>query len=104
VTRRLTRAELAEALVYPSKQVADRFKAFSLEARDGTILTGFITEQTDTAVTFADQQQVRQIPRVDIIRLAPQASSLMPDRLLNRLTEEETRDLLAYLDSMGASP
>jgi putative heme-binding domain-containing protein len=104
VTRRLTRAELAESLVYPSKQVADRFKAFSLEAKDGTVLTGFITEQTDTAVTFADQQQVRQIPRTEIIRLAPQASSLMPDRLLNRLTEDETRDLLAYLETIGVSP
>ncbi|HKX63405.1 MAG TPA: HEAT repeat domain-containing protein [Verrucomicrobiae bacterium] len=103
-TRRLSRVELAESLVFPSKQVADRFKAFSLEGKDGTVLTGFITEQTDTAVTFADQQQVRQIPRTEIIRLAPQASSLMPDRLFNRLTEDDMRDLLAYLDTIGVSP
>ena len=103
VTRRLTRAELAEALVYPSKQVADRFKAFSLEAKDGTVLSGFITEQTDAAVTFADQQQVRQIPRTEIVRLAPQTSSLMPDRLLNRLADDELRDLLAFLESIGSN-
>jgi putative heme-binding domain-containing protein len=104
VTRRLSRTELAESLVYPSKQVADRFKAFSLEAKDGTVFTGFITEQTDAAVTFADQQQVRQIPRTEIVRLAPQTLSLMPDRLLNRLTDDETRDLLAFLESIGVSP
>jgi hypothetical protein len=55
-------------------------------------------------VTFADQQQVRQISRAQIVRLEPQTTSLMPDRLLNRLTNDELRDLLAYLESIGVAP
>jgi hypothetical protein len=39
--------ELADAMVYPSKQVADRFKAQEVRLKDGELLAGFITEQTD---------------------------------------------------------
>lgn len=104
VTRRLTRTALADALTYPSKEVADRFKAFLLEKKDDTALTGFIVEQNDDVVTFADAQQVHRVARSEIARLAPQTQSLMPERLLNGLSEEETRDLLAFLDNLGVSP
>lgn len=104
VTRRLSRAELADALTYPSKQVAERYKAFELAKKDGTLLVGFVTERNDEAVTFVDSQQVHRVARSEIVRLAPQAGSLMPDRLMNTLTDEEARDLLAFLDNIGVSP
>src|SRR5262249_24754345 len=34
ITQRLTRVELADALVFPSKQVADRFKAIKVTLKD----------------------------------------------------------------------
>ncbi|MEW6158215.1 MAG: HEAT repeat domain-containing protein [Verrucomicrobiota bacterium] len=104
VTRRLSRTELAEALAYPSKQVADRFKAFELERKNGSVLTGFVTEQTEETVTFADQEQVHRIARSEIARLAAQNQSLMPERLLNSLSDEEMRDLLAFLENIGVPP
>ncbi len=103
VTRRLTRAELADALIYPSRQVADRFKAMEVTLRDGTSFTGFITEQTSETVTLADRDQVHRIPRPQVEKIAPHSASLMPDRLLNSLTNEEIRGLLAYLEAIGAS-
>ena len=103
VTRRLSRPELADALVFPSKQVADRFKAYQIEQTDGTTILGFVTEQTGDSVTIADQQQVQKVPRSAIKSLQPQANSLMPDRLLNRLTAEELRDLFAFLDKGEAA-
>ncbi len=104
VTRRLSRTELADALAYPSRQVADRFKAFELEKSDGTILSGFITEQSDEVVTLATQQSVERVLRSEVKRLAPQTVSLMPAQLLNRLSDKELRDLVAYLDQLGQPP
>src|SRR5262249_34425569 len=52
ITRRLTRVELADALVFPSKQVADRFKAMEVTLKDGTSLIGFITEQDEAHLTL----------------------------------------------------
>ena len=103
-TRRLSRPELADAIVYPSKQVADRFKAHELRLKDGEPLAGFITEQTDDTVTLAARDQVYRIPRSRIQSIAPQATSLMPERLVNALTDDEIRDLLAFLDhGIGSS-
>lgn len=98
VTRRLNREEFADSLVFPSKQVADRYKAFELTLKDSTVLTGFITEQNDKSVTFVERDQVRQVPRSDIVSLKPQTTSLMPDKLINRLTRQELADLLAFLE------
>jgi putative heme-binding domain-containing protein len=98
VARRLNRQELADSLVYPSKQVPDRFKAFELTLKDSTTLTGFITEQNTNMVTFVERDQVRQIPRANIASLTPQKSSLMPEKLMNRLTREELADLMAFLE------
>ncbi|MCI0539164.1 MAG: c-type cytochrome, partial [Verrucomicrobiales bacterium] len=98
VTRRLSRAELADAMVYPSKQVPDRFKAFEVELKDATPLTGFITEQNDEAVTLVDREQAHRIDRSQIRAIMPQSLSLMPANLINRLTWEDIRDLMAFLN------
>ncbi|HYV29929.1 MAG TPA: c-type cytochrome, partial [Candidatus Binatia bacterium] len=102
VTRRLTRAELADAMVYPSEQIADRFKAVEIRLKDATALTGFLTEQTAESLTLVDREQVHRIPRSTIQSLLPLSTSLMPERLLNRLSWEEMKDLLAFLDEAGA--
>ena len=104
VMRRLTRVELADALVYPSKQVADRFKAYEIELNDATPVTGFITEQNDQFVTVTDREQVHRIPRGRIRAITPQSTSLMPSNLLNRLGWEEIRDLIAFLEGNSPEP
>jgi len=98
VTRKLSRGDLADAIVYPSKQVADRFRAHELRLKEGEPLVGFITEQTEDTVTLAARDQVHRILRSRIQSIAPQATSLMPERLVNTLTDDEIRDLLAFLD------
>jgi putative heme-binding domain-containing protein len=98
VTRRLSRQEFADSLVYPSKQVPDRFKACELTLKDGNVLTGFITEQNDQAVTFVERDQVRQLARRDISSITPQKTSLMPEKLLNRVSDQDLADLLAFLE------
>ena len=78
--------------------MADRFKAHELRLKDGEPLVGFITEQTEDTVTLAARDQVHRILRSRIQSIAPQATSLMPERLVNVLTDDEVRDLLAFLD------
>ena len=104
VTRRLTRAELADAIVYPSKQVADCLKAVEIELKDSALLTGFVTEQNDDFVMLADREQIHRLPRVRIRSITPQSASLMPEHLLNALNRDDIRDLLAFLEgSTGAA-
>lgn len=99
VTRRLSRNELADSIVYPSKQIAERFRASEVELKDGTTLTGFITEQSEEAVTLATRDDVQKISRAKIEKITPQSISLMPEHLLNRASEQDIRDLLSFLDN-----
>jgi len=98
VARRLNRAELADSLVYPSKQVPDRFKAYEVALKDGAVLTGFITEQDERGIAFVERDQVRQLARSEIGSIKPQTISLMPEKLLNRLSDQQLADLLAFLE------
>jgi putative heme-binding domain-containing protein len=103
VTSRLTRAELADAIVYPSKQVADRFKAVALTLKDGRELTGFITEKSANHITFADSTTVYRLTPIEIIKTAPQEKSLMPEGLLRISTDQDIADLLKFLSNFGAA-
>jgi len=101
VTLRLKRGELADALVYPSKQVAERFRATQLTTKDGRTLSGFITEQSDDFVSITDlQNTVTRLPRNSVKSIDAQGASLMPARLLNMVSDDDLRDLLAFLASL----
>lgn len=97
--QRLNRKELAEAIVYPSRVVVERFKAMEVELKDGESLTGFITEQTDQFVTLATKEKIHRIPRSKVEGIRPQSLSLMPEGALAALTEKEIRDLIGCLKS-----
>lgn len=102
VLRRLNRTEVADAIVYPSKQVADRFKGYEVELKDGRTITGFITEQNDATVTISDRDQVQRLARSGIQSIKLQSVSLMPANQLNRLRAEELRDLMTFLAGVPA--
>jgi putative heme-binding domain-containing protein len=101
VTARLTRAELAEAIVYPTKQVQDRFKPLAVTLKDGRELTGFITERAADHVTFADAITVHRLAPSEIQKIAAQEKSLMPEGLLRTLSDQEIAHLLKFLSTIG---
>ena len=101
VTLRLKRTELADAIVYPSKQVVERFKASILITNDGQALQGFITEQSADFVSITDlKNKVTRLPRSEVDEIKVQNVSLMPSRLLSRFSDEEIKNLIAFLHSL----
>ena len=99
--QRLKRAELADAIVYPSKHVVERFKASVVVTDDGKILKGFITERNADFLSVTDlQNRVTRLRQDEVESVQTQNVSLMPAKLLSRLTDEEIRDLLAFLNGL----
>ena len=87
-----------QALTDPSLAIREEFTAFNVETKDGQNITGFIAEQTPSAVTMTDVSGKRLVlPRRDIESLQASALSLMPDGLLDALQPQEVRDLFAYV-------
>ena len=101
VTQRLNREELADSIAFPSKLVAERFRGTTVVTSKGQILTGFLTENSDTHVTITDiKNKIHRIPKKEVRDLREQKTSLMPPGLLGPLNDQEIRDLLTFLQEL----
>ncbi|MBS0260921.1 MAG: c-type cytochrome [Planctomycetes bacterium] len=87
-------------VVNPSAQIREGFENYVLITQDGRTLTGFIADQDPRTVVIrgSDGQSV-VVPRSNIDELAASPKSLMPEGILKDLTEQQVRDLFAYLRS-----
>ncbi len=66
--------------------------------KDGRRLNGVIVEENDGVVLLGDTAgTITKIKETAIDRRAPQKGSIMPDKLFDLLTQQEMRDLIAYL-------
>lgn len=95
---------LLENIIDPSASVGADFRAMLFSVDDGRILSGVVREQSDRTVTIQTAQEVITLERDQIIENKPTATSLMPDGLLQNLSPEQIRDLIAYLGSSEQAP
>ena len=100
VGARLNRQQLLESLIHPSKTIVPEFRTTVIETQSNEILTGFVVEQNSDHLTLKlSTGQTRSISAEEIKTTKPQSLSLMPEGLLNLLTEQEAADLLAFLET-----
>jgi putative membrane-bound dehydrogenase-like protein len=88
---------LLENIVDPSAVVTADFRMVVVAMKDGRILNGIVKRQTEKSLTLQTQTEAVVINRSEIEGQKPSTSSLMPDGLLDTLSETEIRDLIAYL-------
>jgi putative heme-binding domain-containing protein len=97
---RYSRITMIESILEPNRAIAPGFDSVTVALSDGRILTGVRAEETQSALTIADQEgKKHMILRADIDDLKRQPESTMPDRLEKRLTAGEFVDLIAFLSS-----
>jgi putative membrane-bound dehydrogenase-like protein len=92
---------LLENIVDPSAMVSADFRMSIAELKDGRVLNGVITAKTERTLTFQTMTDAVTIERSEIISLEESSLSLMPEGLLEALTETQVRDLIAYLMHPG---
>jgi putative heme-binding domain-containing protein len=93
-----------ENLLDPSAIVPFDYRVTILETKDGRFLTGIIKQEDDRTLTVQTQNDAVVIPKNEIESRNQSSLSLMPDGLLDKMTNEELRDLLAYLASPRQVP
>ncbi|REK09832.1 MAG: dehydrogenase [Planctomycetota bacterium] len=99
---RKNRDALLLNILDPSGTIRPEYVSHTVVLVDGRVLTGLIVEKNAVQITLVDaKQQKTTIPREDIKELQQTATSLMPERLLEQLEEQELRDLFSYLQSDG---
>lgn len=101
IGKKLTRAQLLESMLEPSKLIDPKYVTYVAELDDGRLLTGLLVSKDENEVVLKDaQDKLHRIPSKQIEQLVPQRQSLMPDLLLRDMTAQQVADLLAYLSSL----
>jgi putative membrane-bound dehydrogenase-like protein len=88
---------LLENIIDPNASVAVDFRMTVAVLRSGRVVSGLIVEKAEKTLTFETQNERVIVERAEIEEMKPTNSSLMPESLLQNLSEDQIRDLAAYL-------
>ena len=93
--------DLLEALAFPSASFARGYRPYTILSVDGRVENGLIVSETSEHVILqtTDLREL-QYERDEIDAIAESTTSIMPQGLETRLSQDELRDLLAYLQSL----
>lgn len=82
----------------PSATINPDYLGYLVELDSGKILTGVLNGSTDNELKIADQSgTITTVPRKQVVSMTPSQLSVMPEKLLERLTPGERKDLLTFL-------
>ena len=109
VSRRFSRNDILESVLIPSLSVAENYRLETITTLSGQTHTGRIISEGDyrsekirLSLDPLDAGKVVVIDKKEIDQHQSSPTSPMPSGLLDTLSLEEVRDLLAYLESGGA--
>lgn len=101
VSGRFAAVDLAKAILEPSEEISDQFEFQLIEKKDGSSLVGKILDEKDEILIVAtnafDFGVKTEVRRDEIKSIGPSPVSPMPGALINRLNEDELKDLLSYM-------
>ena len=87
-------------IVNPSAEIREGFETFTVVTFDGRALSGFVIDRDKQVLSLKGSEgQTITIQTDEIDEMLPQKKSLMPEGLLKSLTDQQVRDLFAYLRS-----
>ncbi len=102
VAKTYKREQLAEAVLLPSKSLAQGFVTYVFTMDSGKTLTGFITNEAADAITIRDNEGKEfTLPVKEIEERAKSSVSVMPEGIVKDLTVDEFASLVAYLESLA---
>jgi putative heme-binding domain-containing protein len=87
-------------IVNPSAEIREGYETLLVTTKDGRAVTGFLVDKDNQVVVLrgADGQTIT-VRQEQIEEMLRQRKSLMPEGLLDSMSEQQVRDLFAYLRS-----
>ncbi|MGN7720520.1 c-type cytochrome [Chitinophaga sp. 22620] len=102
---RFSNKDILEAIIEPSKTISDQYAATVFTMKDGSSITGRLVNQDDNKYFVSQNpfspQDLREIEKKDVSGTKNSSVSVMLPGLINRLSPDELRDLMAYIKSGG---
>ena len=104
-SNRSNTAYLLSNIIMPSEEIQDDYKMVIITTQDGRTHIGNITAETDRQVTLITVGQTEVvINRSDIQSKEISEKSLMPEGILNTMSDQEIINLVAYMKSLEQVP
>jgi len=102
---RFSPEDMLKAIIDPNDVISDQYNATVFSLKDGSSIVGrVISEEGETYEVSQNPYApdiIRRISKGDVSDMKMSTVSLMPSGTINRLNEEELKDLLAYLIAGG---
>jgi putative heme-binding domain-containing protein len=102
LSKRFKRADMLEAIYYPSKVISDQYRSTTIVTRKGLQVQGLAAPQGDTITVLQSDGSKVMVKEKDIEQRYASLTSVMPEKLLDLLTKQEIADLFAFLESEPA--
>jgi len=90
---------MLENLVDPSSAVAKDFQMELFRTDTGRAITGLVIDETEIALTIQTANERLVVPKSEIEERTLSKVSMMPEGLLQTLSNDQVRDLIGYLAS-----
>jgi putative membrane-bound dehydrogenase-like protein len=101
VAGRFSATDLFNAIIFPSRDVAELYRMTTFHTRDGQVITGMVAfESADGVILRTGAASTLRLAENDIISREPSSLSLMPSGLLAGLPPTGFADLCAYLKTL----
>lgn len=104
---RFSPRDILESIVHPSKTISDQYGSVRIITLDGRVVVGRIVNLSGDSyrvqTNMLDPGALTNVDRTQIDEIEPSPISMMPEGLLDTMTAEEIKDLMAYLLSRGDS-
>ena len=98
VGKRLSRHDIVESIIEPSKKVDPKYITTTILTNDGKVDIGFILSKTKDSVTLLMAGGKQETIRTeDIDQMAETKQSSMPENLASTLAPSEFLDVVEYL-------
>jgi putative membrane-bound dehydrogenase-like protein len=89
-----------ENIIDPSAVIREEYLSFVVRLDDGRTLTGVVAGRDGTTVTLRDQEgRTTRLARSRIEEMTASPVSIMPEGQLRAMSDQQVRDLFAYLMS-----
>ena len=99
VARQGDRASLLRSILEPNRDVAPQYFATALELEDGNTFTGILLRSSNVDVYRDATGKERVFKKTDVANRKELKTSLMPTGLIDQMTDQDLRDILAFLTS-----
>jgi putative membrane-bound dehydrogenase-like protein len=100
---RKDRRQLLTHIIDPSAYIRPEYVSSRVDLADGRSLVGLVAEGPGGGLTVTTvvggKPEVATLSKVEVEKTTPSPVSLMPENLLDTLTDDQVRDLFAYLCS-----